>query len=60
MNAYGRIIHKKAKGCSNFYKLLSYNDKKDSWESANRSMQRDLTDFDPNYIFDRDEFFVNG
>ena len=58
MNACGRIIHKKAKGCSNFYKLLSSNDKKDGWDSASRSMECDLTDSDPNYIFDRDEFFL--
>ena len=58
MNAYGRIIHKKAKGCSYFYKLLTSNDKKDGWDSASRSMERDLTDLDPNYIFDRDVFFL--
>ena len=40
-NAYGRIIHKKARGCSTFYKLLSYEDKKDGWDSASRSMERD-------------------
>ena len=49
------MIHKKARGCSNFYMLLSFEDKKDGWDSA--CMERDLTDFDPNYIFDRDEFF---
>ena len=58
MNAYGRIVHKKAKGCSNFYKLLSFNDKKDGWDSNSRSMEQDLTDFDPNYIFEIDEFFL--
>ena len=57
MNAYGRMVHKKARGCSNFYMLLSFEDKKDGWDNACRSMEQDLTDFDPNYIFDRDEFF---
>ena len=33
-NAYGRIVHKKARGCSIFYKLLSYEDKKDGLDSA--------------------------
>ena len=28
-NIYGRIVHKKAKGCSHFYKMLSTHDKKD-------------------------------
>ena len=58
MNAYGRIIPKKAKICLNFYKLLSFNNKKESWDSASRSIECDLTDFDPNYIFERDEFFL--
>ena len=58
-NVNGRIVHKKARGCSTFYKLLSYEDKKDGWDSASRSMERDLTDFDPNYVFEMDEFFSN-
>ena len=51
MNAQGRIVHRKAKGCSSFYKLLSFHDKKDVWESACCSMECDLTNLDPNYIF---------
>ena len=31
----------------------------DGWDSASRSMERDLTDFDPNYLFERDNFFAN-
>ena len=27
-NIYGRIVHKNAKGCSHFYKMLSTHDKK--------------------------------
>ena len=27
-NIYGRIVHKKAKGCSHFYKMLSTHDKR--------------------------------
>ena len=57
MNAYGRMIHRKARECSNFYMLLSFEDRKYGWDSACRSMEWDLTDFDPNYIFDRDKFF---
>ena len=56
-NSYGKIVHKKARGCSTFYKLLSYKDKKDGWDSVSRSMERDLTDFDPNYMFEMDDFF---
>ena len=39
MNAYGRIVHRKAKGCSNFYNLLSFHDKKDGWDGACCSME---------------------
>ena len=56
-NTYGRIINKKAKGCSIFYNLLSLHDKKDGWDAACCSMERDLTDFDPYYIFEKDDFF---
>ena len=48
MNAYGGIVHKKAKDCSNFYKLLSFHDKNYGCDGACCSMERDLTDFDPN------------
>ena len=58
-NAYGRIVHKKEKGCSTFYKLLDYESKKDGWDNASRGMERDLTDFDPNYVFEIDEFYSN-
>ena len=49
-NAYGRIVHKKVKGCSTFYKLLNFEDKKDGWDKVCRGMERDLTDFDPNTV----------
>ena len=39
MNAYGRIVHKKARGCSNFYMLLSFEDRKEGWDSACHSME---------------------
>ena len=58
-NIYGRIVHKKAKGCSYFYKLLSVHDKSYGWEASCCCMERDLVDFDPNYIFEREHFFLN-
>ena len=58
-NAYGRIIHRKARGCSNFYKLLSFEEKKDGWEAACRGMERDSQNFDPNYNFDPQFFYEN-
>ena len=59
-NAYGRIVHKKQGDAQLFYKLVTYEDKKDDgWDSASRSMERDLTDFDPNHVFEMDDFFVN-
>ena len=51
-NMYGRIIHRKARGCANFYKLLRFEEKKDGWEAACRGMERDLLEFDPNSNFD--------
>ena len=51
------IVHKKAKGFSYFYKLLSLHDKKDGWDAACCSMERDLSEFDPSYIFEKDDFF---
>ena len=58
-NAYGRIIHRKAKGCSNFYKLLSFEEKTDGWDAACRGMERDLLGFDPNCNFDPQTFYEN-
>ena len=58
-NAYGRIVHKKERGCSTFYKLLNYEDKKGGWDNASRSMERDLTDFDLNYVFEMDDCYAN-
>ena len=58
-NIYGRIVHKKAKGCSHFYKLLCAHDKKDGWDSPCYKMENDLTNLDPNYEFDRECFFNN-
>ena len=49
-------MHKKAKGCSHFYKLLSAHNKNDGWEAPCNGMERDLEDFDPDYDFDREMF----
>ena len=58
-NIYGRIVHKRAKGCSYFYELLSANDKQDGWESPCNRMENDLTNFNPEYDFDRGCFLKN-
>ena len=58
-NAYGRIVHKKAKGCSSFYRLLNFDEKKDGWDKACRGMERDLFDFNPSYCFDSETFYAN-
>ena len=58
-NAYGRIIHRQNNGCSYFYKLLSFEEKKDGWEAACRGMERDFLDFNPNYYFDPQTFYAN-
>ena len=42
-----------------FHKLLSSHDKSDGWEASCCSMERDLVDFDPNYIFEKEHFFPN-
>ena len=58
-NAYRRIVHKNERGCSTFYKLLDYENKKDGWDNASRGMGIDLTDFNPNYVFEIGEFYAN-
>ena len=52
-------MHKKAKGCSYFYKILSTHDKKDGWDSSCNRMENDLTEYDPEYEFDSESFFNN-
>ena len=59
-NIYGRIVHKKAKGCSYFYKLLCAQDKNDEWVAPCNGMEKDLVEFDPNYDFDLERFLSNG
>ena len=51
-------MHKKTKGCSTFYRLLNFEEKKDGWENACRDLERDLMDFDPNYCFKTEVFYV--
>ena len=46
-NIYGRIVHKKAKGCSHYYDLLSTHDRSDGWEGPCNKMESDLTNLDP-------------
>ena len=58
-NIYGRIVFKRAKGCSYFYKLLCVNNKSDGWENPCKSMEIDLKNVDQNYTFERNEFFNN-
>ena len=41
-NVYGWIVHKKAKGCSHFYKLLCAYDKNNGWAAPCNGMERDL------------------
>ena len=56
-NIYGHIVHKKARGCSHFYKLLSAHDKNYSWDAPCIGMERDLVDFEPDYDFEQEIFF---
>ena len=58
-NIYGQIVYKKAKGCSHSYKLLCAYDKNDGWAAPCNRMERDLTEFNPNYYFDQETFFDN-
>ena len=39
--------------------MLSTHDKKDGWDGPCNRMENDLTNFDPDYEFDRDSFFNN-
>ena len=58
-NIYGRIVYKKEKGCSHFYKFLCANDKNDGLAAPCNGMERDLTEFNPSYNFERKTFFEN-
>ena len=44
-NLYGRIVTKKAKGCSFFYELLSANAKKDGWVLPEIKLVAEMMDF---------------
>ena len=52
-NMYGKIVNKKVKGCSHFYKLLCANDKTDGWVASCNRTERDLTDYNPGYKFEK-------
>ena len=58
-NIYGRIVHKRAKGCSYFYELLSINDKNDGWAGPCIRMENDLVINDPTYNFESESFVEN-
>ena len=58
-NIYGRIVNKKEKGCTHFYKLLCANDKTDGCVASCNGMERDLTEFNPSYKFERETFLEN-
>ena len=58
-NIYGRIVHKRAKGCSYFYELLSINEKKDGWASPCIKMENDIMANDPLYSFEPESFAEN-
>ena len=51
-NIYGRIVNEKVKGCSHFYKLLCTI----GAAPCNRT-ERDLTEFNPSYNFEKETFF---
>ena len=57
---HGIIVYKKEKGCSHFYKLLCANDKNDGWVAPCNGMEKDLTEFNPSYNFEREIFFLEN
>ena len=58
-NIYGRIVFKKEKGYSHFYKLLCASDKNNGWVTLCNGMDRGLTEFNPGYNFEQEIFFDN-
>ena len=44
-NIYGRIVAKKAKGCSYFYELLCANAKTDGWVMPEIKLLAEIADF---------------
>ena len=55
-NLYGRIITKKPKACAYYYDLLNANSKKDGWVEANIKLEAELTEFDDELEYDKNEF----
>ena len=55
-NIYGKTITKKPKGCSHYYNLLNANSRKDGWVDANTKLEAELTEFDNELEYDRNEF----
>ena len=51
-NINGRIVHKKAKGCSHFYEVLGAHDRSDGWDRPCNKMESDLTNLELSYDFD--------
>ena len=49
VNLYGRMVTKKAKGCSFFYDLLSVNAKSDGWILPESKLLTEMADFKMTY-----------
>ena len=55
-NLYGRIVTKKAKGCSYFYELLCANNKADGWVMPELKLLAEMTEFEDNLDYENANF----
>ena len=55
-NLYGRIVTKKAKGCSCFYELLNANSKSDGWTLTELKLLSEMTDFKNDLHYENDDY----
>ena len=55
-NLYGRIVTKKAKGCSYFYELLNANAKSDGWTLTELKLLSEMADFRNDLHYENDDY----
>ena len=55
-NLYGRIVTKKAKGCSYFYELLNANAKSDGWTLTELKLVSEVADLKNDLHYENDDY----
>ena len=55
-NLYGRIVTKKAKGCSFYNEVLNANSKQNGWIQPKNKLETEITEFDNEFKYDSNEY----